>query len=228
MGLGAIIPVCMVEGTTFAQSAEGNIERLTLVTAKSNTLLEEPRRSGVARRVRKAPLRPELLTVPSLRPPTHVVNKYSTLIAPSTFSYLQPNRSFIVSILQRCLQWSYSDFNFLATAYCGERKRAWFLLASNVYLTDHFQTPPGRVLSSTDRINSIHAFSSSAILGIVLWAGLEVRHVARKRNVAAAILSRLLIGDFRLCFPYYRVRKFDPPRDPAGEMEAVFLNLLER
>ncbi|KAJ3765243.1 hypothetical protein FB446DRAFT_795242 [Lentinula raphanica] len=213
MGLGAIIPVCMVEGTTFAQSAEGNIERLTLVTAKSNTLLEEPRRSGVARRVRKAPVRPELLTVPSLRPPLTLSTSIPPLLLPRHFP--------ISNLTDPSLCQSFNDaFNAHIPV-----STFWPLHTAANEAGFGFSSPAMITSLTTSKLHRDD--SSAAILGIVLWAGLEVTHVARKRNVAADILYRLLIGDFRLCFPYYRVRKFDPPRDPAGAMETVLLNLLE-
>ncbi|KAF5392604.1 hypothetical protein D9757_002095 [Collybiopsis confluens] len=88
-------------------------------------------------------------------------------------------------------------------------------------------SPPLKVLIYSDSLDSIHVMNSLyaresshnsillAIAGIVLNTGIDlrVRHIPGKENIRADLLSRLLLEDFKLQFPSYCVRFFDPPRD---------------
>ncbi|KAJ3751939.1 hypothetical protein EV360DRAFT_17162, partial [Lentinula raphanica] len=99
-------------------------------------------------------------------------------------------------------------------------------ILSAVDFITHLANPPCRLLLYTDSLDSVDAFNSLAVKnpshnapllavsGIILRSGvdLRVRHIPGKDNIRADLLSRLLIEDFRLHFPSYRVREFDPPR----------------
>ena len=58
-----------------------------------------------------------------------------------------------------------------------------------------------------------HAAILLAVADIVIRLRIElrVRHIAGKANTAADLLSRLLIDDFKLAFPWARVQSFQPP-----------------
>ncbi|KAJ3737623.1 hypothetical protein DFJ43DRAFT_968916, partial [Lentinula guzmanii] len=86
-------------------------------------------------------------------------------------------------------------------------------------------SPPKKVLLWSDSLDSVQAFNSLSVrnpahnapllaaAGIILQSGIDlrVRHIPGKDNIAADLLSRLLLDDFRRQFPAYRVRPFDPP-----------------
>ncbi|KAJ3747637.1 hypothetical protein DFH05DRAFT_1601498 [Lentinula detonsa] len=76
-------------------------------------------------------------------------------------------------------------------------------------------------LDSVQVLNSLAVKESShnsillAIAGIILKTGIDfrVRHVPGKDNIRADLLSRLLLHDFKLQFPSYRIRTFEPLRE---------------
>ncbi|KAJ3742266.1 hypothetical protein EV360DRAFT_25728, partial [Lentinula raphanica] len=98
-------------------------------------------------------------------------------------------------------------------------------ILSAVDFVAHLETPPRRVLLFSDSLDSVHTFSSLAVKnplhnapllavsGIILRTGIDlrVRHISGKDNIRADLLSRMLIDDFCIRFPSYRVREFDPP-----------------
>ncbi|KAJ3965806.1 hypothetical protein EV361DRAFT_810079 [Lentinula raphanica] len=100
-------------------------------------------------------------------------------------------------------------------------------ILSAINFIAHLANPPRRVLLYTDSLDSVDAFNSLsvknpshnapllAVSGIILRSGIDlrVRHIPGKDNIRADLLSRLLIEDFHLRFPSYRVREFNPPRD---------------
>ncbi|KAJ3964747.1 hypothetical protein EV361DRAFT_811705 [Lentinula raphanica] len=100
-------------------------------------------------------------------------------------------------------------------------------IMSAIAFAADLSSPPRRILLYSDSLNSVDAFNSLAVhncshnaplLGvstIVLRTGFDVRvrHIPGRENIRADLLSRLLLDDFHLQFPSYRVRPFVPPRD---------------
>lgn len=90
-----------------------------------------------------------------------------------------------------------------------------------------FPQPPKRVLIWSDSLDSIHAFNTLAVsqplhnapllaaASITSSTGIDirVRHIDGKRNVRADMLSRLMLTDYAVKFPFDRVRTFSPPRE---------------
>ncbi|KAJ3749807.1 hypothetical protein F5878DRAFT_548413 [Lentinula raphanica] len=100
-------------------------------------------------------------------------------------------------------------------------------IMSAVAFAADLKTPPRRVLLYSDSLDSVDVFNSLAaknsshnapllaVSAIVLRTGFDirVRHIPGRENIRADLLSRLLLEDFHLQFPSYRVSAFVPPRD---------------
>ncbi|KAJ3831556.1 hypothetical protein F5878DRAFT_549402, partial [Lentinula raphanica] len=88
-------------------------------------------------------------------------------------------------------------------------------------------SPPKRALLFSDSLDPVQVLSSLAvkesshnsillaIAGIILKTGIDirVRHIPGKDNIKTDLLSGLLLDEFKLQFPSYRVRTFEPPRE---------------
>ena len=99
-------------------------------------------------------------------------------------------------------------------------------ILSALYHAATLPSPPKRVLIHTDSMDSVQAFDRLrtsqashtsillAVADIITKTGIDLRvvHIAGKLNIAADLLSRLLIEEFLRLFPSYRVRMFEPPR----------------
>lgn len=99
-------------------------------------------------------------------------------------------------------------------------------ILSSLHHVASLPNPPRRILVFTDSLDSVQSYNSlrsstsmhnGPILGIakiILETGIDVRisHVAGKKNVAADLLSRLMISQFQAQFPSHKVRRFEPSR----------------
>ncbi|KAJ3740314.1 hypothetical protein EV360DRAFT_90425 [Lentinula raphanica] len=120
------------------------------------------------------------------------------------------------------------SFVYASNGFCyrGAHKELLAILSGLHHIASK-PSPPKRVLFFSDSLDSVQVLSSFAvkesshnsillaIAGIVLKTGIDirVRHMTGKDNLKADLLSRLLLDDFKLQFPSYRVRTFEPPRE---------------
>ena len=100
-------------------------------------------------------------------------------------------------------------------------------VVSAMYHAASLPTPPHKVLIFCDNLDTVHAFNSlrvshsvhnalllaAAEIALTSGIGVRVRHIAGEHNIAADMLSRLMLDDFATLFPATRVRSFSPPRE---------------
>lgn len=100
-------------------------------------------------------------------------------------------------------------------------------ILSAVHYAASLPHPPPRILILSDSLDCVHAFNSLrvsepihnapllAVASIVLTSGVDVRvrHVNGVENICADMLSRLLLDEYKIRFPFNRVRTFSPPRE---------------
>lgn len=135
--------------------------------------------------------------------------------------------------LKTALSFVYTNHGFIYPIHhptgSAEKINIFFLelvaILSAIHHAASFPRPPHRLLLWTDSLDAVHVLNSlrtseiihnAPLLGIaevILNSGidLQVRHIERKLNIHADMLSCLLLDDYHSRFPADHVHYFTPP-----------------